>query len=39
MLTGAFVSLATQLALPEKDERNQSKIINAVQRWLSTHKD
>src|SRR6266705_1239822 len=38
-LTGAFVSLAAQLALPEKDERSQSKIITAVQRWLSTHKN
>ena len=34
VLTSDFVALADVLDLPEKDERDQSIVINAVKRWL-----
>jgi tetratricopeptide (TPR) repeat protein len=34
MLTSEFTRLAQDLDLPEKDEQDQGKIVQAVQRWL-----
>jgi tetratricopeptide (TPR) repeat protein len=36
-LTSGYVAIAELLNLPEKDEQDQTKIAEAVKRWLSTH--
>ena len=36
LLASDFAALATLLALPEKEEQDQSKVIGAVERWLAT---
>src|SRR6266700_5129273 len=36
LLTSDFSALAALLALPEKEEQNQTKVIEAVKRWLAT---
>jgi len=38
-LVSDFVSMAGLLNLPEKDEQNQSKAVEAVKRWLKDHGD
>lgn len=37
-LNADFMMLATLLSLPEQDEQDQSIIVRAVKRWLTTHK-
>lgn len=36
-LIADFVTLATLLQLPEKDEQDQQVVVAAVKRWLATH--
>lgn len=36
-LVSSFVSLATLLRLPEREEQEQQRIVNAVKRWLGEH--
>jgi tetratricopeptide (TPR) repeat protein len=38
-LASDFLTLAELLRLPERQERDQSKVMAAVQRWLSSHRD
>jgi len=38
-LAAEFVRLARDLELPEKDEKDQGKIVQAVQRWLREYLD
>ena len=38
-LISDYLSIAELLKLPEKDERNQNRVINALNRWLETHSD
>jgi tetratricopeptide (TPR) repeat protein len=38
-LIADFVTLATLLQLPEKDEQDQQVVVAAVKRWLATHSD
>ena len=38
-LSAEFVRLARDLDLPEKDEKDQGKIVQAVQRWLREYLD
>lgn len=38
-LVADFVTLAELLAIPEKDERDQTHIITAVKRWLAVNDD
>lgn len=35
----SFVALATLLNLPEKQEKEQSRVVTAVTRWLTNHSD
>ncbi|HJT57889.1 MAG TPA: FxSxx-COOH system tetratricopeptide repeat protein [Ktedonobacteraceae bacterium] len=39
VLSDAFVKLARDLQLPERDQQDQTLIVEAVKRWLSTHDD
>lgn len=39
LLIADFTSLAAALALPEKNDQNQSHIVAAVKRWLSRHQN
>jgi len=36
-LTSEFVQIARHLDLPEKNEQDQNRIVEAVMRWLRTH--
>ncbi len=36
-LSSGFVDIAYQLHLPEKEEQDQSRIVDAVMRWLRKH--
>ncbi len=36
-LNTGFIALATALTLPERNERDQHRIIEAVQRWFRSH--
>jgi len=38
-LVSGYVALAGLLNLPEKDERDQTIIVQVVQRWLKTHRE
>ena len=38
-LVSGFVALAELLNLPEKDERDQTVTVKAVERWLKTHRE
>jgi tetratricopeptide (TPR) repeat protein len=38
-LVSGFVALAELLGLPEKDERDQTITVKAVERWLRTHRE
>src|SRR5579885_3039437 len=38
-LFAGFIMIAQLLKLPEKDERDQKRIIQAVKQWFSTHQD
>ena len=38
-LVSDFVSIANLLKLPEKDEQDQSRVVNACKRWLNEHAD
>ncbi|HZO75449.1 MAG TPA: FxSxx-COOH system tetratricopeptide repeat protein [Ktedonobacteraceae bacterium] len=38
-LFAGFITVAQLLHLPEKDERDQNRIIQAVKQWFSTHQD
>jgi tetratricopeptide (TPR) repeat protein len=38
-LVSGYVALAELLNLPEKDERDQTIIVQAVERWLKTHRE
>lgn len=38
-LRADLIALADLLELPERQEQDQSRIVRAVQRWLSTHRD
>jgi len=38
-LVTSFLTLATLLHLPERDEQDQSIIIIAIKQWLATHSD
>ena len=38
-LLAAYVSIANQLRLPERAEREQDKVVAAVLHWLATHED
>ena len=39
ILIASFVALAVALELPERDERDQNRVLEAVQRWLRLHAD
>ncbi len=38
-LISAMITIATVLNLPEKQEKDQEKVVAAVTRWLSNHRD
>jgi NB-ARC domain len=39
VLISDFVSIADPLDLPEKNEQDQNRVVNAVKRWLQNHVD
>jgi hypothetical protein len=38
-LISDFVAIASALDLPEKDEQDQNRVVDAVKRWLKDHAD